>query len=102
MTQNRISRVAMALSSAVVLSLIAAVPPVAANSIGDVEGARAKERSGYYTTRQDREMLRRYGRSDEGHGYRYRDDDYGYDDGPYGGVSIYVGPRHGYDDRYRY
>ncbi len=101
MKHDRISRALTALSSTAVLALIATATPAAANSISDVENARAKDRAGYSTTRQDREMLRRYGRNDGGYGYRYRDD-YGYDDGPYGGVSIYIGPRHHYYDRYRY
>jgi len=78
-----------ALSVALVLAL--AVPVAWADSISDVEGARAKERQGRYLTRQDREHLRRYGGNDD-YGYRWR----GYEDGPsyYGpGVGVYVGPR---------
>ena len=70
-----------------------AAPVVAqADSISGVEGARAKDRAGYYLTRQDREHLRRYGRNDD-YGWRgYRD--YGYYDDYYGGpgVGVYVGP----------
>lgn len=64
-----------------------------ADSISDVENARAKDRAGYGLTRQDREKLRRYGGNDDyGYGGGYRDYGYGYD-GPYGGgVSVYVGP----------
>lgn len=75
-----------------------------ADSIGEVEGARAKDRAGYYTSRQDREKLRRYGRNDDHRGYGYRDSHYGdnYDD-DYGGggASIYIGPRR-YDGPYGY
>jgi hypothetical protein len=93
-------------------AIVAFVTPIAhADSIGEVEGARAKERQGRYLTRQDREQLRRYGGNDDGYyGWRrgYRDYDYGdygwrgryrdygyydggyYDGGP--GVSVYVGP----------
>ncbi|HET6321274.1 MAG TPA: hypothetical protein VFF87_04395 [Hyphomicrobium sp.] len=68
-----------------------------ADSIGDVEGARAKERQGRWLNRQDREQLRRWGGSDD-YGYRgyryYRPhgyyDDYRYGYGP--GIGIYVGP----------
>jgi len=69
-----------------------------ADSIGDVEGARAKERQGRWLNRQDREQLRRWGGNDDYgyHGYRYYrsrgyyDGGYGYGYGP--GVGIYVGP----------
>lgn len=74
----------------------AASLPANADSISDVENARAKDRAGYGLSRQDREKLRRYGGNDD-YGWRggYRDYD-GYD-GPYGGgVSVYVGPRGGY------
>ena len=59
--------------------MMAFVTPVAqANSISSVENARAKDRAGYYLSRQDREKLRQYGReSDPGWGYRGYD--YGYD-----------------------
>ncbi|HML28127.1 MAG TPA: hypothetical protein PKE16_04680 [Hyphomicrobium sp.] len=72
-----------------------AAPTVQADSIGGVEGARAKERQGRYLNRIDREHLRHYGGNDDyGWRGRYRDYDYGYyddyDDGP--GVSVYVGP----------
>ena len=68
-----------------------------ADSIGEVENARAKDRAGYYTSRQDREKLRRYGRNDD-YGHRGYDDGY-YGDRDYGGgAAIYVGPRYGYDD----
>lgn len=70
-----------------------------ADTIGEVEGARAKDRAGYYTSRQDREQLRRYGRNDD-YGYRggYSDGYYGDSGYGYGGASIYIGPRHDYDD----
>ncbi len=68
-----------------------------ADSISHVENARAKDRAGYYTSRSDREKLRRYGRNDD-YGYSYRGYGYDgyYDGGP--GVAVYVGPRHGYYD----
>ncbi len=66
--------------AAVVGALVAAGAPASADSISDVEGARAYERQGAYLTRQDREKLRRYGGNDDGfysgrHGYEYG---YGY------------------------
>jgi hypothetical protein len=71
--------------------MMAFVTPVAqADSISSVENARAKDRAGYYLSRQDREKLRRYGReSDPGWGYRGYD--YGYD-----GAYVYYGPRRYY------
>jgi hypothetical protein len=74
--------------------IVAIAAPVAqADSISGVVGARAKERQGRYLNGQDREKLRRYGGNDD-YGWRYRDYDYGYYDGP--GVSVYVGPGHDY------
>jgi hypothetical protein len=75
--------------------LMVAGPPAFADSISEVEGARAYERQGAYLTRQDREKLRRYGGNDDGfysgrYGY-----DYGYRNGP--SVGVYIGPR--YDRR---
>lgn len=72
---------------------------VQADSIGDVEGARAKERQGRYLNGMDREQLRRHGGNDD-YGWRsgYRDGYYD-DAGSYGGASVYVGPRH-YSDPY--
>jgi opacity protein-like surface antigen len=62
-------------------------PSVAlADSIGDVENARAKERQGAYLSHQDREQLRRYGGNDD-YGPVYGG--YGYETYGYGG---------GYDD----
>jgi len=83
-----------------VAAIALALAPAAAqaDSISDVENARAKERQGAYLTREDREALRRYGRNDDW-GYRsygyadgYYADDYDddYDYGP--GVRLYVGP----------
>jgi hypothetical protein len=74
------------------VSIAAFAAPIAhADSISDVEGARAKERQGRYLNRGDREQLRRYGGNDD-YGWRGRDRYYeeGYDDGP--GVGVYVGP----------
>lgn len=82
-------------------SLLMAASGAQADSISDVENARAKDRAGYYVNRSDREKLRRYGRNDDGwrgdYGYGYGD--YGSYDGPRyggGGVSVYVGPSRGY------
>ena len=86
--------------TAIATSLLAlgGVAAAQADSIGDVEGARAKERAGYYTSRQDREQLRRYGRNDD-YGYRGGYGDGYYSGRDYGGATIYIGPRHhGYDD----
>lgn len=75
-------------------TLVAVAAPVAqADSIAEVEGARMKDHSGWYTNRQDREKLRRFGGNDDryydyygyGGGYGY------YGGGP--GISVYVGPR---------
>lgn len=66
-----------------------------ADSISSVEGARAKERAGYYTTRQEDEKLNRYGGNDRGYrnyDYGYGGYDYGYDTYSSGGVRLYVGP----------
>lgn len=83
--------------SAAIGAVALAVPASAAlaDSISSVEGARAKERAGYYTTRQEDEKLNRYGGNDHGYrsyGYSYGDYDYGYDGYSSGGVSVYVGP----------
>jgi hypothetical protein len=96
----RFTRAIAPIGAALVLGL-AGAGAGAADSISDVENARAKDRAGYHTSRQDREKLRRYGRNDDHYGYR----DYGgYSDGAYydgPGVSVYVGPRH-YHDSYGY
>ncbi len=75
-------------------TLVACAVPIAqADSIGEVEGARAKERQGRYLNRGDREQLRRYGGNDDyGWRGRYRDRDYGYYDDGGPGVGVYVGP----------
>ncbi len=81
------------LATAIAATLAAAVP-AHADSIGEVEGARAHERQGSYLTRQEREKLRRHGSNDDGfysgRGYGYG---YGYRSAP--GVGIYVGPGYG-------
>ena len=76
-----------AASAAFAVGFVASV--VEADTIADVEGARARERAGYYLNQQDRENLRRYGgNADYRYGY-YRDFDYG----RYGpGMRIYIGP----------
>jgi hypothetical protein len=83
---------AAAIGAAMLFAFV--VPAAQADSIGGVEGARAKERQGRYLNRTDREQLRRYGGNDDYwrgryRDYGYRDNDY-YDEGP--GVSVYVGP----------
>jgi hypothetical protein len=88
---------AAAVGGAAIVAVVA--PTVQADSIGGVEGARAKERQGRYLDRQDREQLRRYGGNDDyGWRGRYRNYDYGYYGGP--GVSVYVGPGRYYSDDY--
>ena len=70
--------------------MVASVAPLAqADTISDVEGARARDRAGYYLNSQDRESLRRYGSNDDYGRYGYR----GYDDGYYRpGIRVYIGP----------
>lgn len=72
---------------------------VVADSISQVEGARAAERSGRGLTRQDVEKLNRYGGNDDGFSSGYGYGGYGYGGG-YGGPSIGVfiggGPGYGY------
>lgn len=82
---------AAAASAALIVAFVA--PIAQADSISSVENARAKDRAGYYLSRQDREKLHRYGRNDD-YGYRYGYRDYGYYDDYYGGpgVGVYVGP----------
>jgi hypothetical protein len=65
--------------------------PVRADSISEVEGARAHERQGSYLTRQEREKLRRYGGNDDGFYSGRRG--YGYRSAP--PVGIFVGPGYG-------
>jgi hypothetical protein len=83
------------------MAVMLAPQMAAAQSIGAVENARAKDRQGSYLSRQDRENLRRYGGNDD-YGPRYGYGSYGYHDGYYGdyygsgygyepGVSIYLG-----------
>ena len=78
---------------------VAFIAPVAqADTIADVEGARAKERAGYYLNRQDREYLRRYGGNADYRDRYARDFDYGrYSPG----IRIYIGPG-GYIGPYDY
>ena len=67
----------------------------AGNSISRIENARAKERSGYYLSRQDREKLRQYGRESE-HGWGYRGYGHAYDYG-YDGPFVFYGPPRYYE-----
>lgn len=68
--------------------LLVALASAAANadSIGDVEGARAKERAGYGLSQQDVDHLDRHGGNADGYGwgYAYEHDPYdsGYEDEP--------------------
>jgi hypothetical protein len=91
------------LAGAAALSLT--VPAAHADGLSDVEGARAKERSGYGLSRQDREKLRRHGRTAGYRSYGWRGDEYdGYGYGYDGlGFGVYVGPRYRYrGDGYGY
>lgn len=64
------------------------MPVAFADSIVDVENARAKDRAGYYVTRQDDEKLDRYGNTSQRFNGAY--DDVGSHD-YYEGSDIYVG-----------
>jgi hypothetical protein len=76
-----------AASAAFAVGFVASVAQ--ADTIADVEGARARERAGYYLNQQDRENLRRYGGNADYRYRYYRDFDYG----RYGpGMRIYIGP----------
>ena len=61
----------LAAAAGAAMMMAFAVPAAQADSISSIENARAKERSGYYLSRQDREKLRQYGRESE-HGWGYR------------------------------
>lgn len=76
---------------AAVMTAAAGLVPAQADSISDVEGARAHERQGTHLTRQEREKLRRYGGNDDGYYSGRRG--YGYRSGP--SVGVYVGPGYG-------
>jgi hypothetical protein len=68
---------------------MALMPSMAqADSMTAVENARAKERQGSYLSRQDRELLRRYGGNDD-YGPVYSYDPYGYGDDYYAGDDDY-------------
>lgn len=80
--------------------MVASVAPVAqADSISGVEGARARDRAGYYLNSQDRDSLRRYGGNDDYYGgyYGYR----GYGGYYRPGIRVYIGPG-GYYGPYGY
>lgn len=68
------------ITTAMLLATIAAGGPVAADSVFEVEHARAKERAGYYLNDQDVEALQRWGgESRWRRGYDYYDGPaYGY------------------------
>jgi hypothetical protein len=78
----------------IAMAIALAPTPASADSVTEIENARAKERSGLYLNGRDREQLRRWGGSSDYGRYAYRP----YDDGYYGGyyyapgVSIYVDP----------
>lgn len=82
---NRIWTAAVSAALAVTFG----VPVAEADMIAEVEGARAKERAGYYLNGQDREKLRRYGGNADYRDRYVRDFDYGRR-GP--GMRIYIGP----------
>ncbi|ADJ23996.1 hypothetical protein Hden_2198 [Hyphomicrobium denitrificans ATCC 51888] len=71
------------------LAVAFGAPVAQADMISEVEGARAKERAGYYLNSQDREKLRRYGGNTDYRDSYARDFDYGRR-GP--GMRIYIGP----------
>jgi hypothetical protein len=68
--------------------------PASADSLTEVENARARERQGQYMNNRDREQLRRWGGSGGYDRHAYRPYDYGYydryDDGP--DLLVYVEP----------
>ncbi len=67
----------MSLALASVLAA-AGAPSVFANSISDVEEARARERSGGWLTDREIDALRSYGSNDDGyHAHSYVDRTYG-------------------------
>ncbi|AHB48630.1 hypothetical protein W911_09890 [Hyphomicrobium nitrativorans NL23] len=84
----------LGIAASAALMVLTAVPAVQADSIAEVEGARAQDRQGLYLDREQRENLRRYGRNDD-YGYRRGGYSSGYYDGP--SIGIYVGPRSYYD-----
>jgi hypothetical protein len=77
-----------AAAACAVLTVAAVAPLAKADMISDVEGARARERAGYYLNSQDREFLRRYGSNDDYGRYRYRR----YDGYYRPGIRVYIGP----------
>ncbi len=89
----------LGIAAGAALMALTAAPVVQANSIAEVEGARAKDRQGIHLNRQQRESVHRYGGNSD---YEYRRGGYGYGyyDGP--SIGIYVGPRSYYDDPYGY
>jgi len=55
----------LAAAAGAAVMMVFITPVAQADSISSVENARAKDRAGYYLSRQDREKLRRYGRGEE-------------------------------------
>ncbi|MTD93521.1 hypothetical protein GIW81_04130 [Hyphomicrobium sp. xq] len=82
----------------VAMAIALAPTAASADSVSEIENARAKERSGLYLNDRDREQLRRWGGNSDYGRYAYRAYDDGHYDGYYGGYSygpgvrIYVGP----------
>jgi len=76
----------------IALAFLVAPPLAQAQSVGEVENARAKDRQGSYLNRQERDHLRRYG-SNSDYGPRYG---YGYG----GGYDTYYYPPYDYGYRY--
>ena len=72
-----------------IMAVSIGAPVAQADMIAEVEGARAKERAGYYLNGSDREKLRRYGGNADYRDRYARDFDYGRR-GP--GMRIYIGP----------
>ena len=78
------------------IAMAVALAPISAlaDSVTEIENARAKERSGLYLNGRDREQLQRWGGNSDYGRYAYGPYDDGYYDGydyeP--GVSIYVDP----------
>jgi hypothetical protein len=83
----------LTIAAATAIAAVTAGTAAYADSISSVEGARARERAGYYLSPQDRSLLRTYGSNDD-YGYYNRGYWGGYYDGGYGpGVAVVVGPR---------
>ncbi len=81
------------------LAAVLAMPgpsSVLADSISEIEGARANERAGRGLTAREVDQLNRYGGNDDGYRYYRRYDDGYYDQYAYGGSGYIRPPRHRY------